>query len=311
MKQVFIGGCGRSGTTLLGALLGRKINSIVTPESQFKFDLLNRPDESGLSYLRELAGNWRFGNWDLDIISLERKMENVVSLSEFLSVTVKEYGAMNGGVDSNVWIDHTPNNIDYMIPMSKIFPDAKFVHLIRDGRAVAASVIPLPWGPNNILGAADWWIQRLAVGLAAELFFKPKKVIRIRYEDLVMNTTEELNRIIKFLGLKNHIDATDSEREMHLPGFTKAQHKLVNTPPDSSRIFSWKSTLTRRQIEIFELKALTLMKYLGYESYSDGNIKPVSTSELLKIKIYNLFQMNLKNRWVLPHRNENHNDSEK
>lgn len=311
MKQVFIGGCGRSGTTFLGALLGRKINAIVTPESQFKFDLLNSPSEIGSNYLRKLVGNWRFGNWDLDFITLEQKIEDTKSLSDFLSITVREYGALNGVIDSDVWIDHTPNNIDYMIPMLKIFPDAKFIHLIRDGRAVAASVIPLPWGPNNILGAADWWIQRIAVGLATELFFNTNQVLRVRYENLVMNTEEELNRIIEFLGLQKSIVETKSGREIHLPGFTKIQHKLVNAPPDNSRIYSWKSALTKRQIEIFELKALTLMQYLGYERYCGGNIKPVSTSELLKIKIYNLFQMNIKNRWVLPHRNKDHNDSEK
>lgn len=298
MKQVFIGGCGRSGTTFLGALIGRKTNSIVTPESQFKFDLLNRPDESGPSYLRELESNWRFGNWGLDSNTLERKMESVSSLSEFLTVTVKEYGALIGRGDSDVWVDHTPNNIDYMISLVKIFPDAKFIHLIRDGRGVAASVIPLPWGTNTIVGAADWWMQRLAVGLAAEHFFNPDRVLRIRYEDLIMNAPEMLNSIVEFLGLQKSVNVTDSGNRMILPSFTKEQHKLVNEPPDESRITGWKDTLTARQIEIFELKAQMLMQYLGYERYSKGSIKPINTYESMKMRLNSLFRKYYKNRKI-------------
>ena len=170
MKQVFIGGCGRSGTTFLAALINRNTKSIVTPESQFKFDLLSRPNESGVDYLRLLENNWRFGNWGLDVHKLASEVGNVSSLSEFLTVIVKEYGGVNGGEGADVWIDHTPNNIDYMIPLDNIFPEAKFIHLIRDGRGVAASVMPLPWGPNTVLAAADWWMKKLAVGLAAEQF---------------------------------------------------------------------------------------------------------------------------------------------
>lgn len=309
MKQIFIGGCGRSGTTLLGALLSRKINSIATPESQFKFDFLNKASEPGLIYLRKLENNWRFNNWGLNYISLEEKLESIIGLKEFLSVIVKEYGILNETEDFEVWIDHTPNNIDYLIPISSIFPEAKFIHIIRDGRAVAASVIPLPWGPNNILGAADWWIRQLAIGLAAESFFNPDRILRVKYEDLVMNTTKELIRILDFLGLNEPIDIIDNKRKMNLPSFTSEQHKLVNAPPDRNRITSWRSVLTKRQIEIFELKALTLMQYLGYERYSDGYIRPVSISELLSIKIYNLLQMNFKNRWILPQRNKGHHDS--
>ena len=303
MKQVFIGGCGRSGTTFLAALINRNTKSIVTPESQFKFDLLSRPNESGVDYLRLLENNWRFGNWGLDVHKLASEVGNVSSLSEFLTVIVKEYGGVNGGEGADVWIDHTPNNIDYMIPLDNIFPEAKFIHLIRDGRGVAASVMPLPWGPNTVLAAADWWMKKLAVGLAAEQFFGADRVLRVRYEDLITNVSETIDSIIGFLGLRSAIYVDKNESEMFLPEFTRTQHSLVNAPPEKSRIDGWKETLTERQIQLFELKAMNLMQYLGYERYTEGVIQPMGTYESLKMKFGNLFRKNLKNKWGLYHRN--------
>lgn len=215
-------------------------------------------------------------------------MQSVSGLEQFLTISVQEYGSLTGRESSDVWVDHTPNNIDYMIPLAKIFQNAKFIHLIRDGRGVAASVIELPWGPNIITAAADWWIQRLAVGLAAEQYFGPSRVLRVKYEDLILNTTETLNVIVQFLGLEKMNNIEKSINRMILPDFTQEQHKLVNEPPDQSRVTSWKVSLTARQIEIFELKALSIMQYLGYHRYTEGVIRPISTGESIRMRFHNL-----------------------
>ena len=49
----------------------------------------------------------------------------------------------------------------------RMFPEMKLLHLVRDGRDVACSVLRMPWGPNDLDSALDWWARRLEQGFAA------------------------------------------------------------------------------------------------------------------------------------------------
>jgi hypothetical protein len=76
MKKILIGGADRSGTTMLGSLLGSIPNSIVTPESLFKtevtFELFNSDE-----YRQKLNKNWRFKTWNVeDDFWLGEKLES-------------------------------------------------------------------------------------------------------------------------------------------------------------------------------------------------------------------------------------------
>src|SRR5207245_5271517 len=86
--------------------------------------------------------------------------------SDFLRIVMEEI-ASSKAVDR--WIDSTPTNIPHMLRIHRDFPDAKFVHIIRDPRDVALSLDkrawsrPLPWDKDKSLLAADlyWeWIVR-------------------------------------------------------------------------------------------------------------------------------------------------------
>ena len=69
MKPVFIGGCDRSGTTMLGAMIGAHPDCITTPESQFKISAFQNINQNGnqlQQYLRNILNNWRYRLWAVD-----------------------------------------------------------------------------------------------------------------------------------------------------------------------------------------------------------------------------------------------------
>src|SRR3990172_2016898 len=117
MRPIFIGGCERSWTTLLGAMLGAHPHSLCTPEMQFKFAILRRANKDTgqldkAEMVKRLAGRFRFRIWDLELDETTISQESVSS-REMIEWLVQLYGKKVDKPRPTVWLDHTPNNIRY------------------------------------------------------------------------------------------------------------------------------------------------------------------------------------------------------
>jgi hypothetical protein len=287
MTPVFIGGCDRSGTTYLGSLLGAHSACVTTPESQFKTDALRLFEGQGpLSeeVVNYITSHWRLKLWELDSEAFGGL--NRSSYTEFLSSLVSVYQQGVAKPEAKLWIDHTPNNLSYSHALLELFPEAKFVHIVRDGRAVAASVLPLDWGPNTADHAARWWLERLSSCFASELGLSPERILRVRYEDLVSQPEETLKTLCKFLGLEFE-GAMAQGGGLRVPGYTRTQHQLVEGKPDPSRIDRWKKTLSSREIELFEFRAADVLQHLGYPLVFGVRARRISRQENLKLNTFN------------------------
>jgi hypothetical protein len=268
-RPILIGGCSRSGTTLLGSMLGAHPACLCVPESQFKTEVL--PYLSGP--VSEVAAQelWdairasrRYRIWDLALGANALPGGGAgLSYAELLEWIVREYGRSAGKEGWRTWVDHTPDNAEFAAHLFAHFPDAKLVHLVRDGRAVTASVLPLDWGPNTTIKSVHWWIEKLAFGLAAEARW-PERVTRVRYEDLLRDPEAELRRICAFAGIA-YDPAVLEATGFRVPAYTAGQHQLVGSRIDSGRAEAWRQKLRPRQIEGFEAVARDVLTYLGYE----------------------------------------------
>lgn len=270
MQQVFVCGCPRSGTTMLGAMLGTHSRCIATPESSFLFRAL----AGGLSKGKEFAAVdairwmrshpkfkfWRLG-MDSDATSHCVESRSVEGLFTWL---VREYARRRGKPDADIWIDHTPAFVLRVSTIVTCFPAAKILHLVRDGRAAAASVIKLDWGPNTVAQAAKWWLSNVAHGLAAEALFGNNKVMRVHYERLVLNPAATLQEICRFAQIDFQPEMV-SGQGFEVPQFSRTQHVLVGQTPCRDRLNDWERVLSTRQVEIFESIAMEMLSGLGYE----------------------------------------------
>lgn len=299
MTPIFIGGCERSGTTLLGAMLGVPASYLCVPEMQFKFDILqwaansdtNRLDTS--ETLKRLTRRARFRLWELELSEASSSQPSL-SGREMIEWLVRQYGQQVEKTLPMVWIDHTPKNIRHTQTLFTAFPDARMVHIVRDGRAVAASVLPLDWGPNVIESAARFWAERLAYGLAAELRW-PERVVRVRYEDLVQAPEATLRELCGHLSIS--YDPTMRQGTgFHTPRYTAKQHMLVGKAPDPARIHGWQQQLTARQIEIFENVTTDLLEMLGYTPQFGVSAKKVTWKESFVGSVQELYKKEFVNR---------------
>lgn len=299
MKKIFIGGHPRSGTTLLGALIGAHSDCICTPESQFKTRVLRKRNIYYKNYVdinsafKAILKDWRFKIWGVKIDSYPT--ETIKTYPDLIEYIVKQYAIKKGKDKTHIWVDHTPSNIKNAENLLKIFPESKFLHIIRDGRAVSASIMPLDWGTNTIYKSALSWKKRIIDYLRIEEKLGNHYIKRIKFEELVENTEKTLKDICNFINI-------DYEEKMlegsgfQTPAYTKKQHSLVGKKPDVSEISSWKKLLTQRQVEIFESIAYDLLLYLGYEPVYGKNARKITFIEKVNSFIYEFFKGKVINK---------------
>lgn len=283
MRPVFVGGCPRSGTTLVGALLGATAESVAVPEAVFKWELFRRlrheTGELEISATRQLLrDHWQFPLWGISLEELFGQARATLTYRDLLDRMATTYRDAVGRPEAKVWIDHTPGNIRYVPTLHEHFPEAKFVNVIRDGRAVANSALGLDWTPRPVWAIAGWWVQHIAAGLAAETCHPgAEHVLTVRYEDLVMDPEPVLREICTFIELPFSGEMIRGGGFV-IPPHVKSQ-RLFERPPDPSRAQAWRSSLPPREVELFEYASFELLTMLGYEAVHGARARGPSRTE--------------------------------
>lgn len=295
-KPVFIGGCDRSGTTLLGSMLGAHSQCLCVPESQFFMGLLRQkgyPDseKEACSLLDQIRDDPRFIIWETDLGVFRSRVSQPVELSaQMILFVVAEYGRSHAKPEYDYWIDHTPSNAKYIKTLLDLFPHGKFIHIVRDGRAVAASLLSLLWGPHSIDKAAYYWLRSLSPGLAAEISLGSDRAKRVKFEDLVRRPEKTVTEICEFLGLTYEPMMIEG-KGFTPPAFTKQQHSLIGHRPDVERISAWEDSLSAREVEIFESISGDMLTLLAYRPKYTEISRPATTGERISshMKVYKMF----------------------
>jgi hypothetical protein len=264
---------------LLGAILGAHSDCVCPPESHFKVSVVRscRTRDGSIDperALRLIRIHWRFKLWGIPIDPARVPTGSYVELLDWL---VDEY-ARRQGMTGDTWVDHTPENVNYASVLLELFPRARIVHIVRDGRAVANSILPLDWGPNTVVKAAPWWQANVREGLALEGLLPAGQIVRVKYEDLVRGPEETVRRLCQALGLAYEPRMLRADG-FQPPGYTVSQHELIGRRPDPERATRWKTTLAPRQVEIFESLAGDLLGQLGYDLVYGPQARPPTLLE--------------------------------
>jgi hypothetical protein len=199
-------------------------------------------------------------HWQVDLTRVD--LPAAPSARRVVEALVLAHGASVGKPQPEVWIDHSPDNLSYAASLAAAIPDSRLIHIVRDGRGVAASLLRVDWGPNEIERAAVGWLRQLACGLAAENHENP--AIRTHYEEVVRNPESELARLCSELEIE-YVAEMVSGMGFRPSAYAASTHALVGAPPNEERISSWRRELTPRQVEIFESIVRDLLTYLGYQ----------------------------------------------
>jgi hypothetical protein len=190
------------------------------------------------------------------------------TLAAVLDAIYSDYAQAHGKVR---WGDKS-DYLDRLYLIHRVFPNAKFIHIIRDGRDVAQSVLKLKWGPDDVIRAAEWWNNHVWVGRRMGAILGPEQYLEVRYERLVTNPEEQLRRCCEFLHEEYSPQMLDyyNDSAAAIPTERREQHKRFDSPPDLSRVFAWKREMHKADVVLFGRHARRMLRELGYELPEPG-----------------------------------------
>lgn len=271
---IFVIGAPRSGTTLLQQMLHAHRNIAVSPETHITMRPYERRlafGDLGLADNRRHLGEWITRTEKIGFRKLgldpERTIDEIVgappTLGSGLATVFRAYARKNGKVR---WGDKRPGHIQKVAQIRRLFPDAQFVHLIRDGRDAVSSLNSMPWYGGDLYSAILTWRdaidtgRRLAAGLGPETYFE------LRYEDLVTSTERELTALCAFLG-EEFDPAMLESHELARTQFPRrrAWHQRTYQEANDSNVGAWVKRLEPREIGIVEHALRSRLVARGYE----------------------------------------------
>jgi len=237
----FLVGSERSGTTLLRLMLAHHKDIECAPE--FEFLVESMPAGIGWpeleAYYRWLETNRIFLPHAL---SIDRSLDYPGLMKSFVAQYCRRSGKPIHGATCHKHFDR----------LLRIWPEARLVHLVRDGRDVARSCIGMGWA-GNVWHGAERWIEaeELWRGLVPRI--DPARRLDVSYEALIREPEAELRRLCAFLG-------TDFD-----PGMLEYWRDSSYERPDPKLIGQWRRKLSREELALLEARIGGMLRERGYE----------------------------------------------
>ena len=283
-----------SGTTLLRMMLDAHPDLAIPPETHFVPELIETAREirrandrkpTGEELADAIAADRRWEDFHLDRDALAKRMSGRRGESGPGAAIRAFYELYAEAQNKRRWGDKTPDYLRSIRRIGRTLPEAHFIHLIRDGRDVAAS--RRRWreragGKDRPVEAwaAQWkrWIET-----ARKQGGEIGRYMELRYEDLVTDTEPALRNVCEFIDLPFDEAMLDyheragerlEELDHSLPAaegkggrdaeHRQAKHALAAAPPQEEKVQAWRSEMSEAERVAFEAEAGDLLEELGY-----------------------------------------------
>ncbi|MEM7230030.1 MAG: sulfotransferase [Planctomycetota bacterium] len=273
---IFIVGSGRCGSTLLRRMLQHSGALHIPPENSALPAMIRMyrqyRDRSWTALVHmtmdHLEAHPDFAVFDLKLdevrTSLRKVAVNRQSLATIVDAVYTAHSLAHGNGAAR-WADKTPLNVYHMQDIRQVFPDARFIVLVRDGVDVVRSMMEKGGRERTMTAAMDRWQTSIH---AAEAFqhAHPGTCLEIRYESLVSDAPDALHSICAFIEIDydaTMLDSTDTAASMQDVG-ALAHHAEVARPVSAAHIGKGRRDLEPGQLQTIERILGDDLVRLGY-----------------------------------------------
>jgi len=262
INPVFICGALRSGSTLFHLMLNSHPSIVNSGEFDFLFECVSDGGEypDVQTYIDYLSLNRIFNSKKLVV-------DDSLSYPELIQSFVEQSAGENEIISQNI---HRHFDRIYFL-----YPNAKYIHLLRDPRDVARSSIGMNWAGNVYYGV-DHWIDTEMSWDKLELKLNKQQYLEVKFEDLVADTENVLRNVCEFIGVSYSDKMFDY------------QHSSTYSKPDSTLINQWERKLSSRELQNVESKVAEMMLAKKYK-LSGNHLEYPSLIERLKLSFQNRF----------------------
>ncbi len=261
LNSFFIAGVQRSGTTLLSVLLNNhsqvdldgfsKAFRLITCFKNYEKVLplnLQYPKAEILKWKIETDYQGRLAAF-LDYKNLEK----YVDYPDLIRASIEQRLTKNGKA---IWGDKSPNLQHYLADLLLLIPDAKIIHIVRDGRATAYSNATRNF--QNILLAAQDWVSGNVVAISNQQKVGKAQYLIIKYENLLEFPDKTLRKVCDFLEIEFEEEMLNLQNE-------NGEKSYVKSTLDTSKINQFKTQVPTKKLWEIERIQAPLLQEMGYE----------------------------------------------
>ena len=293
----FILGVQRSGTTLLSVMLEK--HSAVMMESRvvaFRlitcFQNIYRLLPHNLEVDRKIFLAW-LAEHDhkgqlKDLLDLEH-IDKYKNIRSFIEASIEKKLREH---NREIWGDKAPNLQHYIPDILALIPNAKFIHIVRDGRACASSMSKRTY--KNLSLSAQQWVDGSVLSVINQDLLGEENYMIVYYESLLKHPEQSARKICAFLDIPydpTMIELSDNDRDR--------AESYVKNYFDTSKIDDWKKKLSTIEIRKIETIQGPLLSTLGYELSDARYLKehqPLSLRQRIMYNQWDQFKLLFKGK---------------
>jgi len=272
-KFVFVVGAPRSGTTWLQLPLSQHPDVASCQETHIFSSYMQSLFQSELRFASDERG-----------VGLSRVVdeEDFVRLyKEFALSAVDQITRNHTNGHGKIFVEKTPAHVHYYQNILRLFPEAFFIEIVRDPRAMVASMRAVDfgnWTTSGVIQNCHRWKKSIRDGLSLEAGASHHR--RVKYEDLLHDTERVLSELFEFIGEKP--DRSDISVWAENVSLSKLRSGggPENVPWDMNRepqnfyrkgdAVGWKKELSKADASLIERLVSSEMDELGYEKPDQG-----------------------------------------
>jgi hypothetical protein len=290
-RPIFIVGCPRSGTTLLSVILDRHSAVAVPPETHFAADVWpaaftvpanrNRMEILSAEAVKAVLDQTPLRDLELEPAAVFLRLHGApVTPARLLKSVLEEYAALRR---KPLVAEKTPGHELYVEQLAAWFPNARFVWIVRDGRAVVQSQRRMHWIHEPVWQLCLHW-RRSAIHALRFDAVHPGKIFRVQYEDLLRDPPRVLQPLHRFLDLSLEPQQLKPNGESAvIPAYENGWKKKATQPIDIARCEAWRNEVTRSELFIMSCIMGRHLRMFGYPDSSSREFGVVGQTACLMI----------------------------
>lgn len=262
----FVVGAVRSGTTVLRLLLGH--HPVICRCDEFEFVAPYVPPEGSPwpdvdSYADTIA---HLRGFKASGLRVDCSLDSV-------PMVARDFLRQQAARDSRPIVGAVVHHHFDRLP--RIWPQARYIHLLRDPRDVSRSCVKMGWA-GNAWGATPIWSAAFGAWRGLRSQVPADRLLEVRYEALVANTETELRRICRFLGTE------------YDPAMLEIERDTTYRRPSPTEASSWRQRAPAEEVRQIEARLGAELLEAGYAS---SGLPPLPIGPLLH------FRLRLEHRW--------------
>jgi hypothetical protein len=285
---LFVVGRPRSGTTLLRTIFDAHPNVCIPPECHLIINLYPRygkvmewNEKAILTFFEDLQRQWLFDTWNVDQDELRDKLLKMKGSNTFGNVCKAVYASHESLFEKNdilLYGDKNPGYAIYTEKLLSIYPNAKFIHIIRDYRDNYVSIKEVDFElpiPSMVVQKWKNFYKRFNRAMVKH----PESHRVIRYEDLVSAPEKHIRDLCAFAGIPyipemlDFHDKKDKIEQSKAHQLVKKYHRSLMKKINTDRVAIWEQKLSKRTVKIMDTTAGKTAELAGYQrKYKNFNL---------------------------------------